>query len=93
MILRLDASKDLKAGSLSKRLFRTSTDPEPGWRCRVALADLHRPRDIVGRDSIEALDQALACARGWLDRLRGEGFLLYRDREGREPYDLDATPS
>lgn len=56
------------------------------WHCRVALADLHRPRTLAGRDSVEALCLAVECARGWLGALRGEGFALFRDRAGAEPF-------
>lgn len=56
------------------------------WQCRVALADLHRPRILAGRDSVEALFLAVECARGWLGALQGEGFVLCRDRAGSEPF-------
>ncbi|MFO0691052.1 MAG: hypothetical protein U0900_20305 [Myxococcota bacterium] len=56
------------------------------WHCRVALADLHRPRTLAGRDSVEALCLAVECARGWLGALRSEGFTLFRDRAGAEPF-------
>lgn len=59
------------------------------WACRVALADRHRPEVVAGRDSIEALDRALVRGRQWLRELHAEGFLLYRDRGAREPYDAD----
>ena len=62
---------------------------ENHWTCRVALADLHRPEVIAGRDSIEVLDRALAQGRQWLRELHAEGFLLYRDRGAREPYATD----
>lgn len=56
------------------------------WHCRVALADLHRPRTLEGRDSVEALLLAVGCARGWLEALHGEGMVLCRDRAGSEPF-------
>lgn len=57
-----------------------------GWRCRVALADLHRPVVIEGRDSVEALSRALEHARHWIAALRAEGHALYRDRSGLDPF-------
>lgn len=59
-----------------------------GWHCRVALADLHRPQTLAGRDSVEALALAVACARNWLLLLTDEGFELCRDRAGVEPFAL-----
>jgi hypothetical protein len=56
------------------------------WHCRVALADLHRPRTLAGRDSFEALALGVACARDWLAALADEGFDLFRDRAGVEPF-------
>lgn len=58
------------------------------WHCRVVLADLHRPQTLAGRDSMEALLRAVGRARAWLDALRAEGLLLYRDRAGLEPLEL-----
>ncbi len=67
----------------------TSTPGEGGWKCRVALANLKRSEEITGRDSVEALAGALLRSREWLAALRAEGFVLYRDRAGSEPYRLD----
>ena len=56
------------------------------WTCRVALANLHRPEQRTGRDSVEALTLALATGREWLSALQASGFVLYRDRAGSEPF-------
>lgn len=56
------------------------------WQCRVALADLHRPQILEGRDSIESLFRAVERARAWLADLEAEGFVLARDRAGAEPF-------
>lgn len=61
---------------------------EGRWRCRVALADLHRPEIREGRDSVEALLLAVEQARAWIDALAAEGFRLARDRAGAEPFRL-----
>jgi hypothetical protein len=61
----------------------------PGWTCRVALADLHRPESLTGTDSVDALAQALARGRSWLAALEIDGFGLFRDRLGKRPYLLD----
>ncbi len=58
-----------------------------GWQCRVALADLHRPEIIEGRDSAEALFLAVARAKTWLSVLVADGHRLARDRAGTEPFD------
>lgn len=58
------------------------------WHCRVALADLHRPQTLAGRDSVEALFLAVEQARAWLSALRAEGFALCRDRAGAEPFSV-----
>ncbi len=59
-----------------------------GWQCRVAMADLHPPETIVGRDSIEALSLALTQARVWISSLRTQGRVLTRDRAGEIPFEL-----
>ena len=59
-----------------------------GWQCRVALADLHPPETIVGRDSVEALSLALTRARVWIADLRADGRVLTRDRAGESPFEL-----
>jgi hypothetical protein len=59
-----------------------------GWQCRVALADLYRPKTVVGRDSIEALSLALAEAHAWISELRTQGRVLTRDRAGKNPFEL-----
>ncbi len=56
------------------------------WQCRVALADLHRPETLEGRDSVEALVLAVEQARAWITGLHAEGFRLARDRAGAEPF-------
>ena len=56
------------------------------WQCRVALADLHRPQNLEGRDSVEALVLAVEQARAWIAGLYAEGFRLARDRAGAEPF-------
>ena len=58
------------------------------WQCRVALADLHRPETLEGRDSVEALVLAVERARAWITGLHAEGFRLARDRAGAEPFQL-----
>ena len=64
---------------------RTTPDPAR-WICRVALADLHRPEEIVGTDSVEALCRAVERGRRWIEDLRSDGFVLTRDRAGSIPY-------
>jgi hypothetical protein len=59
------------------------------WTCRVALANVHRPEEVVARDSVEVLARALARARDWLVGLEASGYALYRDRGHREPYRFD----
>ena len=59
-----------------------------GWRCRVALADLHPPETVVGQDSIAALSLALTQARVWISELRAKGRVLTRDRAGESPFEL-----
>lgn len=59
-----------------------------GWQCRVALADLHPPETVVGRDSVEALSLALTQARRWISELRAQGRVLTRDRIGEIPFEL-----
>jgi hypothetical protein len=64
-----------------------ASDRDAGkWICRVALANLHRPEELAGHDSVEALTLALARGREWLLALQASGFALYRDRAGREPF-------
>ena len=73
-------------GPKPRRLTLTITaperDPEGGWACRVALANLHRPEPASGIDSVAALDAALSRARSWLGELRAQGLVLCRDRAG-----------
>jgi hypothetical protein len=61
------------------------------WHCRVALADVHRPEVLEGRDSLEALMLAVERARSWLAALHAEGYRLFRDRAGAEPFWLAET--
>lgn len=75
-----------------RRLTLTITAPERSpdgtWTCRVALADLHRPEILTGRDSVAVLAAALTRGRAWLDALRGDGSTLHRDRAGKDPFEL-----
>lgn len=64
----------------------TSAPAVGGWRCRVALADQHQPQEFTGRDSFDVLNRALAQAHSWLRALEAEGFMLFRDRGGVDPY-------
>ncbi|HPG24644.1 MAG: hypothetical protein H6748_07115 [Spirochaetaceae bacterium] len=80
-------------GAGPRRLSLAITAPERreeggGWACRVALADLHRPRPVEGRDSFEALAAAVACARDWIEALEAEGYVLFRDRAGERRLEL-----
>jgi hypothetical protein len=74
-------------GAKPRRLTLTITaperEPEGGWVCRVALANLHRPQPASGIDSVAALEEALARARGWIGELRAQGLVLCRDRAGQ----------
>lgn len=60
-----------------------------GWICRVALADLERPQELMAPDSITALGRAYARGRGWLEALETSGWSLFRDRAGQLPLVLD----
>ena len=76
-----------------RRLTLTLTGPERssdgnGWICRVALADLQRPTEVRGRDSVTALAAALGQARSWLDGLSAQGTTLFRDRTGESRFEL-----
>ena len=76
-----------------RRLTLTITAPERSddadrWICRVALADLHRPTEVLGPDSVSALAAALDQARDWLAALAAQGTALFRDRTGESPFDL-----
>lgn len=62
--------------------------PGEGWQCRVALADLHPPETVVGRDSVEVLSLALAQARFWISDLHRQGRILTRDRMGEHAFEL-----
>jgi hypothetical protein len=57
-----------------------------GWQCRVALADMHRAKVILGIDSFDALGLAFVQARAWTEELRGQGRILTRDQEGQIPF-------
>lgn len=59
-----------------------------GWQCRVALANLHPPKTLVARDSVEVLSLALDQARLWISDLRAEGRVLTRDRAGEDRFEL-----
>jgi len=79
-------------GTPTRTTSKDTANPDPGWTCRVALANLHRPVVIEGPDSIAALERALALGRDWLAALRDEGFELYRDRQKERRYPLDPLP-
>ncbi|MEM9174838.1 MAG: hypothetical protein AAGC67_06360 [Myxococcota bacterium] len=86
------AEADAPAGE-RRRLTLTVTAPErseaaDGWVCRVALADLHRPIAVEGRDSVTALAGALDRARSWLAELSAQGTTLFRDRTGESRFEL-----
>ena len=76
-----------------RRLTLTVSAPEPGdtgeWRCRVALADLHRPATLSAPDSVTALGSAMAQGRAWLSELRAQGAILYRDRTGETRFEIE----
>lgn len=81
------------SGAPPRRLSLVIGTPERApagdrWQCRVALADLHRPETLEGRDSVEALVLAVERARAWITGLHAEGFRLARDRAGAEPFRL-----
>jgi hypothetical protein len=59
-----------------------------GWSCRVALANLHRPESVSGRDSFEALARAVRRASEWIAALQAQGRVLTRDRAGTIPFEL-----
>ena len=75
------------------RLTLTVTAPERSsdegsWVCRVALANLHRPEEVVGTDSVTALAAALDQARAWLAELAAQGTTLFRARTGEARFEL-----
>ncbi len=77
----------------TRRLSLVITAPErapagEGWQCRVALADVHRPETVVGRDSVEALWHAISLGRSWVAELDSAGRILTRDRAGEIPFEL-----
>ena len=78
-------------GEKPRRLTLTITaperEPEGGWTCRVALANLHRPESVAAPDSVAALAAALSRARSWLRELRAQGLVLCRDRAGQAPFE------
>lgn len=61
------------------------------WACRVALADLERPRTLFAADSVSVLLAAISQGRAWLAGLEEDGWALFRDREGREGFDLGVS--
>lgn len=67
---------------------RRADPAEEGWICRVALANLHRPREIAGPDSVSALASALGQAGRWLVELEEQGMRLTRDRAGEIGHSL-----
>lgn len=76
------------------RLTLTITAPERsdgggGWVCRVALANRHRPTEVVGADSVTALAAGLEQARAWLGELAAEGKTLFRARTGESRFELE----
>lgn len=90
-IASVDFFVDAASGA-PRRLTLTIAAPEraaggPGWTCRLALADLHRPQAVDGRDSVEALARAVDQARAWLAALHAQGRTLTRDRAGETPFE------
>jgi hypothetical protein len=76
------------------RLTLTISAPERAvdretWVCRIALANLHRPTEVAGVDSVTALAAALAQARAWLAELAAQGTTLFRARSGEARFELD----
>ena len=76
------------------RLTLTISAPERAvdretWVCRIALADLHRPMEVAGVDSVTALAAALDQARAWLAELAAQGTTLFRGRSGEIRFELD----
>lgn len=93
------ASVELFADALSQeegrtRLTLTISAPERAvdrgtWVCRIALANLHRPMEVAGVDSVTALAAALDQARAWLAELAAQGTTLFRGRTGQARFELD----
>lgn len=75
-----------------RRLTLTIAAPErsgdgSGWQCRVALANVHRPKSFDAPDSVLALAAAVEQARRWVDELSAQGHSLCRDRAGLLPFE------
>ncbi|MCR9094307.1 MAG: hypothetical protein NXI30_08825 [bacterium] len=88
-----DGADSAEAAGARTRLTLTLSAPERAsdggaWVCRVALANLHRPIEVAGPDSVTALASALAQARAWLAELRAQGKTLFRDRTGESAFEL-----
>jgi hypothetical protein len=61
------------------------------WRCPVAIEGLERPLpDMAGEDSLQAMCMALSIVRGLLEHFVEQGGRLFH-RDGRTPFDVDAT--
>lgn len=91
--VELFAAEAAAAQGARTRLTLTISAPERtsddgAWVCRVALANLHRPTEVAGDDSVTALAAALAQARTWLAELRAQGTTLFRDRTGESAFEL-----
>ena len=87
-------SEDGGSAGPRRRLTLTLSAPERGsedglWICRVALANLHRPMEVRGADSVTALAAALDQARAWLAALDAQGTALFRERTGETRFALD----
>ena len=67
-------------------------DGEPGWQCRVAVADILHPTTVAGDDSFIALATAIERIRRLLGEMRAGGWSFSLDRAGREPIDPDNWP-
>ena len=91
--VELFAAEAADADGTRTRLTLTLSAPERAsdegaWVCRVALANLHRPTEVAGADSVTALAAGLAQAHAWLAELRAEGKTLFRDRTGKSMFEL-----
>lgn len=90
--VELFAAESGGEGTGRTRLTLTVTAPERcadgGWVCRVALANLHRPTEVGGPDSLTALAAAIDRARTWLAELAAEGTTLFRGRTGESRFEL-----
>lgn len=85
----LTITEPARAEALEGEDSEGRTSPEAHeWECRVALANLHRPTTVRGRDSVAVLAHALELARDWIAEMRAQGYSLYRDRAGQRLFEL-----